>query len=53
MTAIECACGDTHMSILAAVYCQEQIEADDKASRRDPKPRRDTGLTRAYELGYD
>ena len=34
--AFECPCGDTHMSVLAAVYCQEQIEADDRAARRTP-----------------
>ena len=45
-----CACGATHTSILAAIYCAEQIEADDQAARR-PAPR-DDRPTR-FELGYD
>lgn len=45
-----CACGATHTSILAAIYCAEQIEADDRAARR-PAPREDRPTR--FELGYD
>ena len=45
--AFECPCGDTHMSALAAVYCEAQIEADDRTTRhamsrppRDHRPER-------------
>ena len=45
-----CACGATHTSILAAIYCAEQIDADDRAARR-PAPREDRPAR--FELGYD
>lgn len=39
-----CDCGVTHTSLLAAIYCREQIEADDRAARkpahRDTRPER-------------
>ncbi|WP_242085999.1 hypothetical protein [Microbacterium lacticum] len=45
-----CACGATHTSILAAIYCAEQIETDDRAARR-PAPREDRPAR--FELGDD
>lgn len=45
-----CDCGESHTSILATIYCAEQIEADDRTAHHPPPAK--TGPDR-YELGYD
>lgn len=44
-----CACGSTHTSVLAAIYCAEAIETETAEAARKPKPHRPSPFIRAYD----
>ena len=46
MYTCECECGDTHYSHAARMFCEADLEADDRAARRTPP--RDTKRERYY-----
>lgn len=35
-----CGCGDTHTSVLQAIYCAEAIETEQAQARKIPKPKK-------------
>ena len=47
--AYECACGDTHRSLLATLYCAEQMETEGRQARREPKVKKPSNIVRSVD----
>lgn len=44
-----CPCGASHISVLEAIYCREDIETQDRAARREPKAKKPSNIVRSID----
>ena len=44
-----CKCGITHTSVMAAIWCLENIETEDRAARKPPKIKKPSNIVRAID----
>ena len=44
-----CKCGQTHTSVMAAIWCLEDIESEDRDARRPPKIKKPSNIIKSID----
>ena len=45
----ECGCGEQHTSVLASIYCAEQMETEALAARRPPRVKKPSNIVKSID----